>query len=451
MNRIFKRTKWLYILGIAFLATLLAVFITFVINAKTWVVQPYNNYLFNEGKMIGLGTITDRNGDMLVQTKNGNRVYSDDVGVRKSTLHVVGDAEGFISTGAQTAFRSRLTGYNLVNGLYGNDQNENYNLQLTIDAQLSKTALNALGSYHGTIGVYNYQTGEILCAVSTPTYDVENKPKIDPDDSSWEGVYINRFLSGSFTPGSTFKIITSASALENVDDIMRQSFNCPGHYDVPGGGRVKCAGTHGTVSFQRALNQSCNSAFARIAATEISAEELQNTAEEFGFNKTIKVNGIPCEPSFIDLEDTYAIDRAWAGIGQYTTLVNPCHECTLLGAIANKNGRTPEPTLIKSIIPSNKLSYCSSELAAKLDNLLRSNVEDYYGDGKFPNLQMCGKTGTAEVADKKPHTWFVGYSQREDLPLCIVVVLQNSGSFGVTLAVPTANQVMQKTLQLYTN
>ena len=201
MNRIFKRTKWLYILGIAFLATLLAVFVTFVINAKTWVVQPYNNYLFNEGKMIGLGTITDRNGDMLVQTKNGNRVYNDDVGIRRSTLHVVGDAEGFISTGAQTAFRSRLTGYNLVNGLYGNDQNENYNLQLTIDAQLSKTALNALGSYHGTIGVYNYQTGEILCAVSTPTYDVENKPKIDPDDSSWEGVYINRFLSGSFTPG----------------------------------------------------------------------------------------------------------------------------------------------------------------------------------------------------------------------------------------------------------
>ena len=66
--------------------------------------------------------------------------------------------------------------------------------------------------------------------------------------------------------------------------------------------------------------------------------------------------------------------------------------------------------------------------AKKLNNMLRNNVTSYYKDSKFPKLQMCGKTGTAEVADKEPHAWFVGYSQREDLPLAIVVVVENGGS-----------------------
>jgi len=399
MNRIFKRTKWLYILGIAFLATLIAVMVTFLINAKTWVVEPYNNYLYSQGKMIGLGTITDRNGEILAETVDGERVYNDDADIRKATLHVVGDDEGFISTGAQTAFRARLTGYNLVNGLYGNDTNKDYNLQLTIDAELSKTALNAIGSYKGTIGVYNYSTGEILCAVSTPTYDIANKPDIDTDDDSWEGVYTNRFFSGSFTPGSTFKIITSACALTNVSDIESRTFYCPGYYQSSTGGKVTCTSSHGSITFEQGLNRSCNTEFAKIAAELLDNDMMMATAEDFGFNESVDVNGIQCQASYFDVSEAYLMDRAWAGIGQFTTLVNPCHEVTIMGAIANKTGKTPEPTIIKSILPSTKLSYCDSNLAEKLDALLRSNVKNYYTDSKFPDLQMTGKTGTAEVAD----------------------------------------------------
>lgn len=73
---------------------------------------------------------------------------------------------------------------------------------------------------------------------------------------------------------------------------------------------------------------------------------------------------------------------------------------------------------------------------------MRSNVKNYYGDSKFPNLEMCGKTGSAEVADKKSHAWFFGFSQSEDFPYAIVVCLENGGT-GYYNAIPVANKVMQ--------
>ncbi len=449
MNRIFKRTRWLYFLGILFLGALIALFVTMDVNANKWVVKEYNRHLYNGNTMIGEGTLTDRNGKILVETQGNKRVYNSNANVRKATLHVVGDAEGFISTGAQTAFKSQLTGYNLFNGLYHVSQkDESYNMALTIDADLSVAALKAMGSHQGTVGVYNYKTGEILCALSCPTYDIENKPNIDTNSEKWNGVYMNRFFSGSYTPGSTFKAITTACALENISDILSQSFYCPGYYTTSSGGTVKCNGVHGHESFTSGLNHSCNTQFAEIAASQLTNEEMNETANEFGFNKSVDVNGIKCKASTFDLTDAYTLDRAWAGIGQYQTMVNPCHEITIMGAIANRSGSTPKPTLIKKALNLGKLDYIDSDIARTLDDLLRSNVTNYYTDAKFPGLQMAGKTGTAQISNGRPHTWFVGYSQREDLPLAIVVVLEKSGGFGLTDAIPVANQVMQAATQV---
>lgn len=446
MNRIFKRSKWLYAIGAIFLAALTALLFIYLLNGKTWVSQPYNKHLVSSS-----GTIYDRNGKTLVTATEKGRKYNESAVVRKSTLHVVGDSDGFISTGAQTAFKSQLTGYNLINGLYRTeDDRKNYDLTLTIDADLSAAAYNAMGNYRGTLGVYNYKTGEILCAVSLPTFDPLNKPDdINSNSDAYKAIYMNRFLSGTYTPGSTFKIITSACALENVSGIESMRFHCPGYFTTKGGSKVTCNGTHGTVIFERGLNRSCNTEFAYIACNLLTNKQMNATAKEFGFNKSITVNGIKCAASTFDLSDAYDIDRAWAGIGQYTTMVNPCHECTILGAIANGTGTTPNPNLIYGR-SEGTLSYCSSYYAGKLNDLLRSNVQNYYGDSRFPNLTMCGKTGTAEVSNGRPHTWFAGYSQRDDLPLCIVVVLENSGGYGINTAIPVANRVMQKALQLYT-
>lgn len=449
MNRIYKRTGLLYVLAIAFIVGLAILFASFGINAKKWVMQPYNQHIYSQGNLTGMGAIYDRNGKVLAQTANGKRSYNQSRDVRLATLHVVGDAEGYISTGAQTIFKSKLTGYNRLNGLYMSDEEARaHDITLSIDADLSVAAMKAMGSYQGTIGVYNYKTGEILCAVSCPTYDVENKPEIDTEKEQWDAVYMNRFFSGSYTPGSTFKVITTASALENCPGIESDTFHCNGYYTNPQGSKVKCNSTHGTVTFTQGLNRSCNVVFAKVAGERLSNDELQSTAESFGFNDNVEVDGIKCKASTIDLKNAYAIDRSWAGIGQYTTLVNPCHEITVMGAIANRNGTTPKPTILRQNFSKSSLKYITSYRARQLDDLLRSNVTNYYRDSKFPNLQMCGKTGTAQVSNGAPHTWFVGYSQRPDLPYAIVVVLENSGGYGLTNAIPIANTVMQKALSL---
>ncbi len=452
MNRIFNRSKWLYVFAFAFLIGLIILFFTMEVNSTDWVVKDYNQHLYSDGELLAAGTITDRNGVVLAQTVDGERVYHDDVKVRKATLHVVGDTAGFIATGVQSAYKSELTGYSLLNGVYNLKKNGSGNdIQLSIDSVLSVTALEALGNFKGTIGIYNYLNGEILCAVSNPTYDIYNKPDdIATDDTGkYEGIYMNRFFSGLYTPGSTFKIITACCAIDNMIDIDRETFTCNGAWVNSVGNRVKCNGVHGTVNFEQALNRSCNTVFAKLAV-ELGNEDMTTTAEEFGFNKRLNASGIKCAMSTYNVSEAYDIDLAWSGIGQYTTMLNPCHAATILGSIANRTGYTPTPTVIKGERTSN-LDYAGSVPSKQLDDMLRSNVENYYKDSSFPDLLMAGKTGTAEVANKKPHAWFIGYSQRNDLPLCIVVVLENSGGSGIRTAIPVANKVMQKALDLYGN
>ncbi|NCC87350.1 MAG: penicillin-binding protein [Clostridia bacterium] len=453
MNKISKRSKILYLLVFAFIFGVCFLCITLISNAETWALKRANQHIYDKGQLISAGTIYDRNGVVLAETVDGERIFNENKTIRCATLHCVGDLSGFIATGAHTAFKSQLTGYSLINGVYNIERDgEDKDLHLTIDASLCADAYNALGKNNGTIGVYNYETGEILCMVSKPTFDINNKPKdIDTDDTGkYDGIYINRFLSGVFTPGSTFKVVTAACAIENIPDIDSRTFTCTGSYKTSTG-VVKCNGVHGTLTFETALNHSCNSAFAQIA-DELGNEKLTATAEELGFNKRIQVDGINVAKSYFDLTGAVSVDRGWAGIGQYTTLANPCHMVTLMGAIAS-NGTTPSPHILENSssffsIGSSTIRYMDLTTATKLSDMLRSNVENYYGDKKFPNLEMCGKTGTAEVSEKEPHTWFVGFSRRTDTPFAIVVVLENSGGTGIGNAVPVANKVMQSAITL---
>ena len=147
---------------------------------------------------------------------------------------------------------------------------------------------------------------------------------------------------------------------------------------------------------------------------------------------------------------------AWAGVGQSDTLVNPCHLLMIAGAIANggegvapyvvRSMQSPSGvTVYKAMTRPSGISVPATE-AQKLRKLLRSNVTDWYGDSRFPGLEMCGKTGTAELDGKTSHSWFVGFSQREDFPLAVVVVGENAG-FGSGTAMTAANAVLQSLLK----
>ncbi len=447
MKGIARRSKLMLIFTVAFLAGVIVLISTFAANAQDWAFKRANLHIYSSGQIVSAGAIYDRNGEVLAQTVNGERKYSDDKSVRRATLHAVGDLEGFISTGAHTTFRSQLTGYSFFNGVYELKKNGAGNdITLTVDSKLCTVALKALGDRKGTVGVYNYKTGEILCMVSTPTYDPNSKPDdIDTDTSGkYDGIYLNRFLSGVFTPGSTFKVVTAISAIENIPDINSRTFKCNGKYQTSTG-EVRCNGVHGNINFGQALSKSCNSAFACIAE-ELGNEALTATAEKLGFNQRITVDGVKVTKSFFDLSGAVSVDRGWAGIGQYTTLANPCQMLTVMGAIAN-DGSAAAPRLIKDedILPdftTQKFEYMSSTTADAVASMMRTNVLNQYGEWRFPGLEMCGKTGTAEVADGDPHSWFVGFSQREDLPLAVVAVVENGGE-GISAAAPIVNKVMQ--------
>ncbi len=455
MKTVTKRTLWLIALLVLFIGGLGFMLYSFITSGDTWVSSRANAHIWKSGELTVAGTIYDRNGVALVKTENGKRIYNDDSAVRRSTLHVVGDSAGYISTGIQTLYRSNLIGYNFIDGIYNTlSSDTGTDVTLTIDADLSAVAYKAMNGNKGTVTVYNYKTGEVLAMVSAPNYDPVYKPSdIDTDTSGkYDGIYINRALSGVFTPGSTFKVVTAICAIENIPDIYDRTFTCTGKYKC-GDGYVICNGVHGKVSFERALNVSCNSVFAEIA-NEVGSDKLTQTVRQLGFGKSITVSKATTVRSTFDVKKTTSLDLGWAGIGQYTTLINPTQMLVLMGTIAN-GGTAIDPYLVESsseIIDvktkENTNVTLSEETAKKVKKLLRSNVENYYSDSRFPNLEMCGKTGSAEVSNGKSHAWFVGFSQKKNFPYAIVVCLENGG-IGLNDAIPVANKTMQAVLEKY--
>lgn len=451
MKNITKRAYVIYALICAFFIGLGILMYSFIAHGGEWASNRINRHVFTNRQLTNAGTIYDRNMKVLAQTKNGERVFSDDYDTRVSTLHVVGDSQGYIATGLQTLYRPNLIGYNFVDGVYNSVKaNDKSDIVLTIDAEVSKVAWQAMNGNKGTICAYNYKTGEVICMVSSPSYDPENKPSdIDTDTTGkYNGIYINRFLTGVFTPGSTFKVVTAICALDNIPDVTSRTFTCTGKYKI-GNDYVTCNNRsgHGKLTFEEALNVSCNSVFAELAV-ELGNDKLTKTVRQLGFGTSVTVSKAQTVKSTFDLSNAAAIDRGWAGIGQYTTLVNPCQMLMLMGAIAN-NGQAMIPYVVdesSEIVDEkgkvNKNISINESTLKTIRKMLRSNVVNYYGDSKFPGLEFCGKTGSAEVSNGKSHAWFYGFSMRNDFPYAIVVCLENGG-IGYNDAIPAANKVLQ--------
>lgn len=450
MRNTTRRTYIIIFLIVAFFIGLGIMLYSFISDGDTWVANRANALIYKGGELTVAGTIYDRDGEVLVSTENGKRKFNQNYNKRLSTLHVVGDSAGYIATGVQTLYRSNLIGYNFIDGIYGTlSSDEGVDIKLTIDADICAEAYSAMNGNKGTVTVYNYETGEVVCMVSAPTYDPANKPTdIDTNTTGkYNGIYMNRAISGVFTPGSTFKVVTAICAIENIPDLYSRKFKCTGKKTF-GKGDVICNGVHGTLTFERALNVSCNSVFSELA-NEVGKDKLTETVRALGFGKSVTISKAKTVRSTFDVSQSTKLDLGWAGIGQYTTLVNPCQMLMFMGTIAN-GGKAMTPYLVeesseivdvKSKVNTNvKLS---EETAKKVKKLLRSNVKNYYSDNKFPGLEMCGKTGSAEVSNGRSHAWFVGFSNKKGFPYAIVVCLENGG-LGYTHAIPVANRVMQK-------
>lgn len=445
MKRIGRRAKILVVVIVYFLVCLCVLLGRYAKNAEKWVVHPANQDVYQNGVPTGKGTVLSKDGTVLLTLdENGTSYAAKDALLRKATLHAVGDLNDNISTGVLKTKKAKLIGYDRINGTYS-PFSLGDSVKLTIDAETSKAAYQALGNYNGAVGVYNYLTGEIICMVSKPSYDPMDPPDLDGD--SYKGVYINRVVNGVYTPGSVFKLITSAAAIDTIDDIYDQTFTCRGGIEI-NGEWIACTGNHGEISFEEALAKSCNAAFAEIS-NQVGKETLLNYVQDAGVNNQFSISGIKTSKGNFGLSKADEVGLAWAGIGQYTDMVNPMQFLIYMGAIAN-GGTAVTPYYVDSTakllnqvkLDSKENRMLSQDTADQLKKLMRNNVESEYGDSRFDGLSICGKTGTAEVDDGRPHAWFVGFSDDPSVPLAFVVVVENGGS-GTGTAIPVAQATLK--------
>ena len=164
MKKIERRAFICLALALLLAAGLGFFLVKYFLDGGSWASSAFNRHLYNSSGQLASGTVLDRDGDVLSEVVDGQRTYYDNATVRKATLHAVGDLQGNIGTGALNAFADKLTGYSLLNGAFGAQRGND--LYLTIDARYNYTAYEALGGKSGTVAVYNYETGEILCMVS---------------------------------------------------------------------------------------------------------------------------------------------------------------------------------------------------------------------------------------------------------------------------------------------
>lgn len=463
MKMITKRGIFLWIMSLAFVVGLVFMTVSLVQNGDTWVMKRFNHHVYSNGELIGAGTIYDKDGDVLAETKDGDRIYSDSATTRKSTLHVVGDPKNFISTGVQSVYSARLTGYSLLFGVHniqkygkGND------LKLTIDRDICDDAYKALDGRKGTVGIVNYKTGEIVCSVSSPSYDVEDVPDNLLTSERYEGVYINRLLGAHYVPGSTFKLVTAICAIENIPDIYSREWVCNGEYQPESGVAIKCNANHGKhINFNDALAKSCNSTFAQIAI-ELGQEKLATTAKELGIGSAVTVSGtIDSYAGHFDTTDKIKLGvdaLGWTGIGQGNTRIAPITMLRIVSAVAN-GGTAVSFNIVDSLanqagkaldftLPSNQLSMMNSDVAAKLKEMMRYNVTNHYGESRYKGLNLCAKSGTAQIDSNENHNiaWFVGFMDDSEHPYAFVVVIEN-GNSGSQTAGPVAKRVLTKLVE----
>ena len=433
-------------------------------QGSRWMTSSYNQRLNRAKSSVTMGSITDRDGYMLAWTDElGERQYSTDMSVRLALSQTVGDMMGMSGTGVQAFHAGTLVGMSgsIIDRTWqwlSGEQSRGDDIRLTVDATLCSAIRRAFPSgYNGAVVVLNYKTGEILAMVSMPEYDPSHLGA-DVVDTA----YFNRCLQGQYTPGSIFKIVTLAAALENVPNALTETFTCNAS-KVFGDGPVTClSGTavHGELNLRQAFVQSCNVTFATIG-TRMGTGTLTRTAEAFGFNDDFTFSDIMLYASRFPRDISSLYELAWTSVGQGRLLVTPMHMAMIAGGIAN-GGVIMEPRLIRQVtgptgLVRSRMSAGAYRhiVTASTASLIGEHMRDVVAWGTGTRAQVagytiCGKTGSAEVSDDKsvqPHSWFVGYVDSDACPYAVAVVIENGGA-GSGLAAELAGQALRAAIEM---
>lgn len=458
------------------LAVLLTALMVLLAGFGAYSVVTYGNRWFSSNRnprvraqkeTVLAGDILDRNGVTLATTtEDGKRIYQADAAARSAVVHLIGDPQGQVSNSVETFQTNYLYGFQLSLGEMIDtmgQQRRGDSVMLTIDSRLCTEIVRYFSQNSDTAGkngaavVMNYKTGEMIAEVSLPGFDPMNitaETLANPGHPFW-----NRVTQAVYPPGSTFKIVTAAAALENIEGVESMDFTCAGGLAVDAVHVIyDYAGSkHGDLSLRDAFKVSCNNTFASLALHHIGDRQLRTAAELFGFNDNFLFRDLVVENSAYPTENRTPYEVAMSGIGQSAIVASPMHMCMVAAAIAN-DGMMMEPRLLRSVDSVsgvNRATYQSNVYRKALSADTARKVGQYMdavvasGSGRradVSELAICGKTGTAESTSGSRainYGWFVGYIDDDALPFAVCVLVEDipDGESGGTTAAPVAGQI----------
>ena len=324
----------------------------------------------------------------------------------------------------------------------------------TLDVNIQKKAEQVLSdsAHNGSIIVLDAKTGEVLAGASTPSY---NPAHVEEYLKSNKEEFINKITQSLYPPGSIFKIIVAAAALEKGAVTEDTKFVCKGYEEI-NGVRINCSKEegHGEITFRDAFAKSCNSAFIQLGA-QTGGESILEMAKAFGLGQKAFQNKM--EEKTGTLPGTNEIQGAGIGnlsIGQGKLLITPAQAARVTSIIA-AGGVDNGLSIIKGTKEAGKTSYVEKEepvrvISRNTSDLIKEMMVDTVNYGTANNLSgagvtIAGKTGSAEASDHGVmvvHGWFTGFFPAED-PKYVITVFVESGGSGRGSAVPLFRQMVE--------
>ena len=381
-------------------------------------------------------------------------------------------ANEYLSGEAETLFVRRIS--DLVTGR--DPQGAAVSLTLLPEAQAA--AVEGLEGQRGAVVALDPRTGAVLAMASTPSYDPNPLSSFDPAQvrSTYAQLtedetepLLNRVTGATYPPGSIFKIVTAAAALERGDYTEASQIAAPDVLDLPqtsadltNFGESSCGGG-GTLSLLESLEVSCNTSFGQLGL-DLGWERIADQAEEFGFGEEL-TTPLPVVasqfPAELDPPQT-----AQSAIGQFDVRLTPLQAAMISAGVAN-DGVVMTPYLVDRVLapdlsvveeadPTELSEAVSEETADALTRMMTAVVNGDRGTGRaaaIPGVTVAGKTGTAQRGEgQDPHVWFTGFAPAENPRVAVAVVVEDGGQVGAgasggRVAAPIARTVLQAVLQ----
>ncbi|MBR3258686.1 MAG: FtsW/RodA/SpoVE family cell cycle protein, partial [Eggerthellaceae bacterium] len=426
-----------------------------IIQADAIHAMPYNNHTVLAAQRIRRGDITTSDGVVLASsTRSADGTYTRTYPAGDLAAHVVGYYSlRYGTAGLENALDPYLTGSSgystwseAISTLAGSGR-DGYSLTLTLDSRVQQAATAALSGYKGACVVMTPE-GAMLAMVSTPTFNPDDVAAILDDPAAYpDSPLFNRAIQAVYAPGSTFKLVTLAAALEAGVASEDTEFDAPATIEIGGADIVNWnKEEYGTITLARATELSANTVYGQLGAL-MGPRTLVAGATSFGFGTDTPFE-LPVSTSLMpDPSEMTLWETAWAAagepVGSHPSPAGPqttVLEIALIGCAFVNEGVIPAPYLVASITdsdgniideatPATLRRATSAETAARVKAVMEGVVaRGTAWPAAIPGAVVGAKTGTAEKNAETSDGWFVGFAQMDGRTVVVAIVLEDSGS-----------------------